>query len=110
MNRISLTDDSGRWFNSETAILFKEGSDWNGNNHISRATGSQWEHEWLYYTKGGKWVLHWYSQRQGSLDSYEQIDETQAVAWLVRNERFELDGLPKPIREAVDAAIADAEL
>jgi hypothetical protein len=55
-------------------------------NHISLATGTQWDHEILYRTKSGKWILYAWSQWQGSGESYEEISDKQAAAWLVRNE------------------------
>lgn len=57
MNRIVLTDGSGRWFDGEKAQQWEEETYWNGNNHISKTTGSQWEHETLYRTKGEIYIL-----------------------------------------------------
>ena len=113
MNRKVLTDGSGLWFNSNTAVRFEENTRWNGSNHISVATGSQWEHEFLYYTRSGRWVLHHLSQWQGSLDRWEQISEAQAVRWLSVNECHSDDGidaLPESVRDAVDAGLAALEL
>lgn len=86
MKRIVLTDGSGRWFDASKAESFEEARWWNGNNHISRATGSQWEHEVLYRTVGGKWILYHWSQWQGSRETYSEIDNERAAAWLVTNE------------------------
>lgn len=85
MHRIALTDGSGAWFDSEAAEQFKETTHWNGNNHISNATGSQWEHECLYRTAGGRWVLNHWSQYQGSAETYEEITNADAASWLSRN-------------------------
>jgi hypothetical protein len=52
MSRIALTDGSGRWFSDTTAEYFKEDTYHDGRNWISKATGSQTEHEGLYRTKG----------------------------------------------------------
>lgn len=76
MKRINVSD--GTWFNEETATEYPENTYWNGNNHISLATGSQWDHELLYCTKGGAWVLHRWSQWQGSGASYERIGAPKA--------------------------------
>ena len=81
---------NGTWFDSDKATVFKEGTRWNGNNHISLATGSQWEHEELFCTAGGAWVLHHWSQWQGSEPRYDQVDEAEAAAWLRRNEHHEV--------------------
>lgn len=85
MKRIALTDGSGRWFNAESATLFDEDTNWNGNNHISCATGSQFEHERLYRTRGGLWVLFHWSQWQGSTKTYSEINSGEAGKWMVIN-------------------------
>ncbi len=80
--RVNLSN--GTWFNPDAATKFEEATRWNGNNHVSLATGSQWEHEMLYRTAKGAWVLHCWSQWQGSTPSYEIITETDANVWLIR--------------------------
>lgn len=85
MKRIALTDGSGRWFDAGKAEVFEEDTFWNGQNHISRATGSQWNHEQLYRTAGGRWVLCHWSQWEGSSTSYTEQDPTAAAGWLVAN-------------------------
>ena len=50
---------------------------WDGRKRISRATGSQWDHETLDHTKHGHWFRHWWSQWQGTLDRWEEIDEAE---------------------------------
>jgi len=80
MARVALTDGSGSWFDTKAAILFKEDTNWDGRNQISVPTRSQWDHEWLYYTKSGKWVLNDFSNYQGSTEGYRQIDEQAAIA------------------------------
>lgn len=62
MARIPLTDGSGRWFDSAKTESFDEETYWNGNNHISKATGSQWDHERLLRTAGKRWILETWSQ------------------------------------------------
>jgi len=84
MAKIAL--GNGKWFSTEKAEAFEEGRDWDGRNHISRATGSQWEHQRLYHTASGRWVLNHWSQYQGHPETYEIIDDEQAITWLVRNE------------------------
>lgn len=113
MSRVALTDGSGTWFDTKAAILFKEDTRWDGRNQISVPTGSQWEHEYLYYTKSGKWVLNDWSNYQGRLEGYKQIDESEAIAWLVQNRCFEdeaMQKLPENVRKAVEAGIAAAEI
>lgn len=84
MNRQSLSN--GQWFDLDAIIhSWEEGTRWNGNNHISLVTGSQWEHQKLYRTASGRWVLHSWSQYQGSTESWEEIDAAAAARWLVIN-------------------------
>jgi hypothetical protein len=75
------------WFDDASATTFGEATDWDGNNDISRATRSQWDHEGLYRTKGGRWVLNRWSQWQGSAPaSHEFITDEQAKTWLLTHE------------------------
>jgi len=113
MSRVALTDGSGAWFSTESAVLFKEDTRWDGRNQISVPTGSQWNHEWLYYTKSGKWVLNSFSNYQGTLETHEQIDEEAAIKWLIQNRCFDRDAmqeLPENVRKAVEAGFAAAEI
>lgn len=102
MYRIALTDASGNptstWFDQDRAEKFKESTHWDGSNHISDATGSQWRHEMLYRTASGRYILHTYSQWQGSVDTYREIPEAQAIEWLIA--QGEEDAVPQ---EEVDA-------
>lgn len=65
MKRINLTDTQGRnlpnWFNVDYATEYKEATFHDGRNWISKATGMQFEHECLYKTIGGKYILNRYS-------------------------------------------------
>lgn len=113
MSRVSLTDGSKAWFNTDSAISFEEDTRCDGRNQISVPTGSQWHHEYLYYTKSGKWVKNEFSNYQGSLETYEQIDEQEAIDWLILNrcfERAEIGSLPDSVRESVQTGFAAAEI
>jgi len=83
--RIALTDGSGRWFNEETADFWKEDTYHDGRNFISKATGSQWNHERLYRTVGGRFILNRWSNYQGSIESYVEISADDAAVWFSRN-------------------------
>jgi hypothetical protein len=98
MARTQLTDGSGRWFNKAKATRWDEGTRWNGNNHISLATGSQWDHEELFRTDSGQFILHSWSQWQGSSEGYEFIDSASAVVWLATNDRDVPDDLEPALR------------
>ena len=87
MERIALGD--GRWFDIDKATEFEEARDWNGSNHISRATGSQWYHERLYKTAGGCWILQRWSNYENELTTYEILQDHEANRWLLRNDHFD---------------------
>lgn len=76
--------DAGGWFDLDAAERWEETTRWDGSNHISKATGSQWEHEALYRTRSGSWVLNHWSQYQGRPETWEQIEPKDAAAWLIR--------------------------
>jgi hypothetical protein len=99
-DKIALTDGSG-WFDLSTSISFSEDAYWDGSNMISAATGSQWEHEHLYWTRRGSWILACSSQWQGATDTYQKIDLHRAVRWLVSNGHEHVKGLPDEIQAAV---------
>lgn len=110
MSRIALSDGSG-WFDPEAAVCFEEDRFWNGQNHISRATGSQWDHETLYYTRSGNWVLHWSSQWEGTIDTYHRMEPGEAARWLVSNGHADrLAELPDAVRALIDGHVAEAEV
>ena len=90
VNRITLAD--GRWFDRNAAQSWEEATRWDGRNHISCATGSQWEHERLYRTPGGIYVLHAWSQWQGSTESYTEIPAERAARWLSKNAHHDAAG------------------
>lgn len=74
------------WFDRAKAEEFREATRWDGSNHISLATGSQWDHEILYRTAGGRWVLYSWSQWDGRPDSYRFVSGYKAREWLLLNE------------------------
>ena len=108
MSRIVLTDGSGRWFDDAKAKRWEEETRWNGNNHVSKATGSQWEHETLYRTAGGIYVVHHSSQWQGSTDTIEEVTASDAAKWLSTNDY--LDGDAESAGPEVASAYTALEL
>lgn len=74
------------WFDLDKATKFHEDTEWDGSNHISVATGSQWDHEMLIRTAQGRWVLNTYSNRQGVMETYRFISDNDAREWLLRND------------------------
>jgi hypothetical protein len=84
MTRIPLTDGSGSWFDSDKAELIKEETRHNGSNWISRATDSEFKHEGLYRTAGGRWILEQWSDYSGSFSHYTEITNEEAAIWLAK--------------------------
>ena len=83
-----MHDDNAKsqWFDRDKATPYEEETRHDGNNFISVATGSQWEHEKLYKTASENWVFHSWSQWQsGNREVYELIPFADAVKWLVKN-------------------------
>jgi hypothetical protein len=64
---------------------WEEDSRWDGSNHISVATGSQWDHEDLYRSRKGRYYIVHSSQWQGSTPCAEWISHRAAAAWLLNN-------------------------
>jgi len=86
----------GAIFDTErAAATWEEASDWNGSNHISRATGSQWNHETLHKSAKGRYYVVRSSDRQGSQDEMEILSPREAAAWLLLNDH----DLPDDLRE-----------
>lgn len=98
MTRINLTEEgiaTGLWFDPDKVLLFiDESTYWNGSNQISRSTGSQFEHEGIYFTKSKQFVIYKHSDYQGSPSVFEKIDTDEVVAFIIRNE-FDDDQLKK---------------
>jgi hypothetical protein len=124
--RINVLEHDGErvrlagWFASDKARYYREATDWDGSNNLSRNTGSQWTHEELYLTAGGRWVLGAWSNvtRQGCVPQrYEFISQEAALEWLRINDHLvneyvaedrEESG-PTPLRTVrVDDALWDA--
>ncbi|MDR3286945.1 MAG: hypothetical protein LBT27_05840 [Prevotellaceae bacterium] len=94
MRRVALTDNSGSWFDEEKANVFKEDTYHDGQNWISKATGSQWEHEVIYVTKECRFILNHYSNFQGSRETYELISKREAAEWFAK-QSFDDDEIPE---------------
>jgi hypothetical protein len=75
-----------------------EETDWDGNNHISRATGSQWDHQRLYRSRRGRYYIVSFSQWQGSMPSAEWISNEEAARWLLKMGH----DLPDDLKEVAD--------
>lgn len=87
---VSADNASAQWY---------EATEWDGQNHIGKSTGSQWEHQTLFRSRKGRfWLLH-NSQWQGSRPHAEWLDEHEAVRWLLVNDHE----VPEDVAHLVDA-------
>lgn len=75
-----------------------EASDWNGSNHISRATGSQWHHQTLYKSRKGRYYIEHTSQWQGAREHVEWVSNEEAARWLLHNDHE----LPEDLKQLED--------
>ena len=75
-----------------------ERTDWDGRNHISRATGSQWDHQNLYRSRKGRYYIVHQSQWQGSKSWAEWVSPQAATVWLLKMEHE----VPKDLEEFVE--------
>lgn len=82
MTTYRLDDDTIVDTDNATAV-WQEDTEWDGSNHISRATGSQWEHQTLYRSRRGRYYLVHSSQWQGSTPTAELLSDANAARWLV---------------------------
>jgi len=77
---------------------WQEETDWDGNNWISRATGSQWVHQTLHLTGKGRYWTETSSQPPHA----ELISQEAATRWLILNDKdlpADLEALRDKIEE-----------
>jgi len=79
-----------------------EAERFDGSNHISVATGSQWEHQRLHKSRKGRYYLERWSQWQGATASAEWISKRAAAAWLAANEHTIPDDLAAEAEEVTE--------
>lgn len=78
---------------------WNEATWWNGSNHISKATGSQWNHQTLYESRKGRFYIECDSQWQGVASHVEWVSEEEAVRWLMTNDHE----IPERLQHLVEA-------
>ena len=77
---------SSGWFDAENSVRFAEATYWDGDHFISRETGSRWDHQELFRTSHGNWVLHSWSAYESVRNRFRCICESEAIQWLTRND------------------------
>jgi hypothetical protein len=104
MARCNITNEEGEflgWFDNESCkTSFTEDTWFNGHNHISKATGSQWVHETLYLTAKGTWVIE---NSSAWCTKYAQVSNTEAATWLMVNDYENSDAIPQEIKEIMSS-------
>jgi hypothetical protein len=102
--RIESEDGDTTIVRTENAqASWAEATFWNGSNTISKATGSQWEHETLHKSAKGNYYAVHTSQWQGSADTARFLSPREAVQWLLANDH---DELPEDL-EALEEEVAE---
>jgi len=65
---------------------WEEETFFDGNNTISKATGSQWHHQTLFRSRKGRYWIECTSQWQGDRDRAEWLSPEDATRWLLLND------------------------
>lgn len=104
-NVYAYSDDTDRprivgHFDRDKATEYPEDTRFDGSNLISLATGTQWEHEAVFRTAGGLWVMNWWSQWQGSQETWQYVEPEWVREWLLRNE-YDDDAIEAALGEPV---------
>ena len=60
-----------------------EAQDHDGQNWISRHTGTQWNHERLFRSRKGRYYIERSSDWQGTTSACEWISNEEAARWLL---------------------------
>ena len=91
--------DGGKLVNTDKATLaYNEITRWDGRNHISIPTGSQWRHETLYLSNAGRWYIEYTSNYQGEIPRASWVSPEEAARWLLLCE----DELPESLAPLID--------
>lgn len=78
--------EDGTVVKSENATAsWDEDTEFDGHNHISVATGSEWAHERLHRSRKGRYWIERWSDWQGSTPSAEWVSPRTAASWLLAN-------------------------
>lgn len=95
MNRINILahdeydgDYTIGWFDVDKATAYEAEEEYDGDNMVDINAGRH-NHQVLYRTAGGRWVLHEWSEWQGSAPTYQFISDEKASKWLLRNHHDE---------------------
>lgn len=97
MTRYRMED--GTVIDTDKAVKsWDEDTRWDGRNHISKATGSQCNHQKLYKSRKGRYYVEHNSQWQGSTPHVEWVSPQEAARWLMLMEHE----LPEDLQQYAD--------
>ncbi len=101
MARYSMQD--GSVVDTENAkVRWNERSVWTFSTYVSKATGSEWEHETLYRGPRGQYYVEHTSEWQGSSPEADWVTPEEASHWLLANDYAdETDRIPEDLRQYV---------
>lgn len=90
-NFFRYDDGSGRativgWFDPDKARSWGEGLSADDTTRVSLATGSALDHQRLWKTTGGRWIVASWSERAGVSERWYEVSVDAAKDWLVRCE------------------------
>lgn len=78
--------DDGTVIDTDNAQQDWEENTWfDGHNHVSVSTGSQWTHQRLYKSRKGRYYIEHTSQWQGNTPHAEWVSPQEATRWLLMN-------------------------
>ena len=99
MKQQKLTERRG-WINLDTSQPFEELVCRSGCSHLSTATGSPYDHEALWRSRFGHWILHAWSQVQEPSETWTKLAPSDAAHWLIHN-GHEHDDLSRFMEEPI---------
>jgi hypothetical protein len=83
--------ENGAVINTDKAQAhWDEDTWWNGSNYISKATGSQWEHQTLYKSRKGRYYILFESNWENTPTRAEWVSMEEAARWLLANNYYDL--------------------
>lgn len=88
MNRIQCFTKDGYylgWYDAKKAQFWEEDSYFDGHNHISLNTGSQWDNQRLIKTVNQRFLLEEVSRSCGRGGYHRELDAEEAAEWLLKN-------------------------
>jgi hypothetical protein len=95
--------DDNTIVDTENAVAhWEESTRWDGRNHISVNTGSQWCHQTLYRSRKGRYYIVHTSQWQGSTPRAEWVSNYEAARWLIANDESLPDNLAELAEQIVE--------